>query len=55
MDLKDLHVYDKLRDNIEPLILKNSNLFASKDTELGHSDTVRIKIDTGIAEHYIEL
>ena len=50
MDLKDLHVYDKLRDNIKPLILKNSNSFASKDTELGNTDTVRMRIDTGIAD-----
>ena len=50
MDMKDLHVADKYRDNIEPLILKNSDLFASKDTELGHTDTVRIKIDTGSAD-----
>ena len=50
MDLKDLHVADKYRDNIEPLILRNSDLFASKDTELGHTDTIRMKIDTGIAD-----
>ena len=50
MDLKDLHVADKYRDNIEPLILRNSDLFASKDTELGHTDTVRMKIDTGSAD-----
>ena len=50
MDLKDLHVADKYRGNIEPLILRNSDLFASKDTELGHTDTVRMKIDTGSAD-----
>ena len=50
MVLKDLHVADKYRDNIEPLILRNSDLFASKDTELGHTDTVRMKIDTGSAD-----
>ena len=50
MDLKDLHVADKYRDNIEPLILRNSDLFACKDTELGHTDTVRMKIDTGSAD-----
>ena len=50
MDLKYLHVADKYRDNIEPLILRNSDLFASKDTELGQTDTVRVKIDTGSAD-----
>ena len=50
MDLKDLHVADKYRDNIEPLILGNSDLFASMDTELGHTDTDRIKIDTVSAD-----
>ena len=50
MDLKDLHVADKYKDNIEPLILRNSDLFASKDTELGHTDTVRMKIYTGSAD-----
>ena len=47
MDLKDLHVSDKHKDNTEPLILKNSDLFAKRDTELGHRDTVRMKMIHG--------
>ena len=50
MDLKVLHVADKYRDNIEPFISRNSDLFASKDTELGHRDNVRMRIDTGSAD-----
>ena len=50
INLKKLHVSDKYRDNIEPLILKDSDLFASTDTELGHTNTVRINIDTGSAD-----
>ena len=49
VDLKDLHVSEEFRDKIEPLIVRNSDLFASKDTELGHTDTVKMKIDTGNA------
>ena len=47
IDLKDLHVPEKYRNRIEKLVLKNKNLFASKDSELGHTDTVKMKIDTG--------
>ena len=47
MDLKDLHVSDKYKDNKEPLILKHSDLFTSRDTELGHTDTVRMKMIQG--------
>ena len=49
VDLKDLHISEELRDKIEPLIIRNSDLFASKDTEPGHTDTVKMKIDTGNA------
>ena len=42
-----LHVPEKYRNRIEKLILKNKNLFASKDSELGHTDTVKMKVDTG--------
>ena len=47
INLKDLDVPEKYRSKIEKLILKNKNLFASKDSELGHTDTVKMKIDTG--------
>ena len=48
VDLKDLHISEELRDRTEPLV-RNSDLFASKDTEFGHTDTVKTKIDTGNA------
>ena len=47
IDLKELDVPDKYWPKTENLILKNQDLFASKDTELGHIDTVKMKIDTG--------
>ena len=47
IDLKELDVPEKYRSKIEILILKNQDLFARKDSELGHTDTVKIKIDTG--------
>ena len=47
IDLKDFDVPDKYRSKIENLILKNQDLFASKDSELRHTDTVKMKIDTG--------
>ena len=47
LDLKDLDVPQEFRKDIEHLILKNQELFASKDTELGHTETVQMKIDTG--------
>ena len=50
MDLKEIHISEKYRDNIESLILRNSDLFASKDTELQHTDTVRMKFDKGNAD-----
>lgn len=50
MNLKDLDVPEKYRSEIENLILKNKDLFANKDSELGHTDTVKMKIDTGNSE-----
>ena len=47
LDLKDLDVPQEFRKDIEHLILKNQELFASTDTELGHTKTVQMKIDTG--------
>ncbi|MCG7879415.1 MAG: RNase H-like domain-containing protein, partial [Candidatus Thiodiazotropha endolucinida] len=47
LDLKDLDVPDKYRSRIENLILKNKDLFASKDSELGKTDTVKMQIDVG--------
>ena len=37
LDLKDLDVSQEFRKDIEHLILKNQELFASKDNELGQT------------------
>ena len=47
MNLNDLDVPEKYRSRIEKLVLRNKDLFASKDSELGHTDTVKMRIDTG--------
>ena len=47
LDLKDLDVPEQYRSKIEMLVLKNQNLFASKDSELGHTDTIKMQIDIG--------
>ena len=41
LDLKDLDVPEQYRSKMEKLVLKNQDLFASKDSELGHNDTVK--------------
>ena len=47
LDLKDLDVPQEFHGDIVGLILRNQDLFASKDTDLGHTETVQMKIDTG--------
>ena len=47
LNLKDLDVPKQHRLKIENLIVKNQDLFASKDSELGHTDTVKMQIDVG--------
>lgn len=47
LNLKDLDVPQQYRSKIENIILKNQDLFASKDSELGHTDTVKMQIDVG--------
>ena len=47
LNLKDLDVSKEYRPKIEKLILQNKDLFANKDSELGHTDTVQMQIDTG--------
>ena len=37
LDLKDLDVPEEYRSRIEKLVLQNKDLFASKDSELGHT------------------
>ena len=45
LDLKDLDVPEQYRSKKEKLVLKNQDLFASKDSELGHTDTVKMQTD----------
>ena len=45
LDLKDLDVTQEFHGDTERLILWNQDLFASKDTDLGHTETVQMKID----------
>ena len=47
LDLKDLDAPEQYRLKIEKLVLKNQDLFASKDSELGHTDTIKMQIDIG--------
>lgn len=47
LNLQDLNVPDEHRPDIEKLIKENHDLFANKDSELGQTDTVKMKIDTG--------
>ena len=47
LDLKDLDVPEQYRSKIEKLVMKNQDLFASKDSELGHTDTIKMQIDIG--------
>ena len=35
------------RSKLVPLLEKNADIFAQKDTELGETDTVQMTIDTG--------
>ena len=46
-DLKDSDVPEQYRSIIENLVLKNKDLFASKYSDLGHTDTVKMQIDIG--------
>ena len=43
----ELDVSDEHRSLIERIVLKNKDLFAKTDAELGHTNTVKMKIDTG--------
>ena len=47
LNLGDLDIPEKHRSKIEKLILKNQDLFANKDSELGKTDTVKMQIDVG--------
>ena len=43
----EINLPREYKDKILKLINKSKDPFASKDTDLGHTDTVKIKIDTG--------
>ena len=45
--MKVLDVPEEYRSRIEKLFLQNKNLFASKDSELGHTETFKMQIDVG--------
>ena len=45
LDLKDLYLPEQYRSKIEKLVLRNQDLFASKDSELDHTDTVKMQIE----------
>ena len=45
--LDDLSVPEALGGGVRKLVLENKDLFAQTDAELGHTDTVRMKLDTG--------
>jgi hypothetical protein len=45
--LTDVNAPAEHKDEIKELIKKNKDLFFSKDFELGHTDILKIKIDTG--------
>ena len=47
LNLSDLDVSPQYRSQIEKLIIKNQDLFSNKDSELGHTETVKMHIDTG--------
>jgi len=43
----DINVPEGYRDKIERLVQNNRNIFAQKDTELGKTQTVEMRLDTG--------
>ena len=47
LDKTDINVPSEHKDDITKLVEENSDLFAQKDSDLGRTDTVKIKIDTG--------
>jgi len=46
-DFKEIDVPIEQHTDIVRLLKRNSDLFAKKDADLGHTDTVKMKIDTG--------
>jgi len=46
-DFEEIDVPVEYRANIQQVIKRNRDLFAKKDADLGYTDTVQMKIDTG--------
>ncbi|MES9879659.1 MAG: reverse transcriptase family protein, partial [Sedimenticola sp.] len=44
---EDVDAPEHVRDRVSAILRGNSDLFATTDAELSHTDTVRMKIDTG--------
>ena len=47
IDKAEINAPEEYKELIENLIIKNINLFANKDSDLGQTDTITMKIDTG--------
>ena len=47
MNLNDIDVPDQFRSKVKRLFLENKDLFASKDSELSHTDIVKMQVDVG--------
>ena len=45
--LNDILVPESFRGDVKTLVEENKDLFAQTDAELEHTDTVRMKLDTG--------
>ena len=50
LNLNDLDIPQQYRSKIEKLVLQNQDLFANKDSELGHTETVKMQVDVGYNE-----
>ncbi len=46
VNMNDLQAPPNGKDRIQKIIRENADLFANKDSELGHTDAVRMQIDT---------
>lgn len=46
-NVSEVNAPDKHKPTITKLLKKNQDLFAAKDSDLGHTDTVKMKINTG--------
>lgn len=46
LDLNELQAPPAFKPKLQKLITRNADLFAKKDSELGHTNTVKMKVDT---------